>query len=149
MEICFHSKSPDYGWLSNFDQRGSFIIDGESWRTVEHYYQAQKFADPDLRRRIQAEKTAIATKKLAQSHAGQVREDWDQVKETVMRRALGAKFGQSRVLRNLLLKTGETILVHQSSSDAYWGRSADGAGLNRLGEILMEVREALRRDPGK
>ena len=149
MEICFYSKSPNYGGLSNFDQRGSFVIDGESWRTVEHYYQAQKFDDSELRRSIQKEKTALATKKLAQSHSGEVRGDWDQVKEAIMRRALRAKFSQNRALRNLLLQTGEADLIHQSSMDAYWGRSADGAGLNRLGEMLMETRAALRADLGK
>jgi ribA/ribD-fused uncharacterized protein len=149
MEICFYSKSPDYGGLSNFDQRGSFVIDGLTWPTVEHYYQAQKFDDPELRRRIRTEKTALATKKLAQSHSGEVRGDWDEVKEAVMRQALRAKFSQNRALRNLLLQTGEADLIHQSTMDAYWGRSADGAGLNRLGEMLMEIRAALRVDLGK
>lgn len=146
LEIRFHSKSPDNGWLSNFDTRGSFSIEGATWRSVEHYYQAQKFEDPRLRSQIQNEPSAAGARKLARSRPHLVRQDWDRVKEDVMRTALRAKFGQNRTLRKSLLDTGGAALVHHSSSDPFWGRDHSGDGLNRLGDLLAEIREELRRE---
>lgn len=37
-------------------------------------------------------------------------------------------------------------LVESAPGDFYWGCAADGSGLNRLGQILMEVREVLRAE---
>ncbi len=34
--------------------------------------------------------------------------------------------------------------TEHTESDDYWGDGGDGRGRNRLGRILMEVREALR-----
>ena len=72
------------------------------------------------------------------------RADWEVVKEEVMRRAIRAKFEQNRELRELLLETGDEELIHESRSDLFWGRTLDGKGENRLGLILMEIRQALR-----
>ena len=74
------------------------------------------------------------------------RPDWDVVKEDVMRQAVRAKFEQNRRLREQLLATGDEELVHQSESDLFWGRNKEGAGDNRLGVIIMEIRQALQ-DP--
>jgi len=61
-----------------------------------------------------------------------------------MWRAVQAKFEQNRRLRELLLATGDEELIHESGIDLIWGRNPDGVGDNRLGVILMEVRQALR-----
>jgi predicted NAD-dependent protein-ADP-ribosyltransferase YbiA (DUF1768 family) len=48
----------------------------------------------------------------------------------------------------VLLSTGETPIVENSPIDYYWGCGADGTGENRLGAILMDVRDTLREiDP--
>jgi ribA/ribD-fused uncharacterized protein len=146
MEIRFYSKSPVYAWLSNFAEHGGFSLEGESWKSVEHYYQAMKFPNPDLRRRIRSADTPLKARKTASNRDLAPRPDWDAVKEGVMREALHAKFGQNRRLRKLLLETGEADLVHESSSDLYWGRTSEGEGLNRLGELIEEVRAELRRE---
>src|SRR6478609_2939466 len=44
--ICFYSKTADHHELSNFSPFG-FEEDGVHWDTVEHYFQAQKFAGPE------------------------------------------------------------------------------------------------------
>jgi len=68
--------------------------------------------------------------------------DWEEVKEDVMRRALRAKFTQHDDLRVLLLETGEAVIVENAPGDLYWGIGRDGTGKNRLGALLMELREA-------
>jgi N-glycosidase YbiA len=47
MAIWCYSKTPGYEWLSNFaDCR--FTLDGVRWPSIEHYYQAQKYAGSPL-----------------------------------------------------------------------------------------------------
>jgi len=43
-----------------------------------------------------------------------------------------------------LLSTGDAEIVENSPIDYYWGCGANGSGKNRLGIILMEVRDILR-----
>ena len=143
MPIVFYSKTPEYAWLSNFSRHG-FELDGARWRSVEHYYQAQKYAGTEMEERIRNAPNAPAARDLGQNRSLTVRPDWPEAKEAVMRRALEAKFTQHRRLREQLLTTGEEPLLHHSSSDSYWGCGKEGDGQNRLGVILMEIRQALR-----
>lgn len=143
MKIWFHSKSTGYDWLSNFS-RHPFSIDDVMWPTVEHYYQAQKFEDPDLAESIRSIKTPAETRKLADRHAAEIRSDWNGKKDLAMVKALRAKFEQNRKLKKALLTTGEKELIHRSSKDTYWGRNENtNEGRNRLGELLMQIREEL------
>lgn len=61
-----------------------------------------------------------------------------------MLRALRAKFSTNSQLRSLLLSTGQRVLIEHTSNDDYWGDGGDGHGRNRLGALLMTVREELR-----
>ena len=45
MTIRFFSQSETHREFSNFAPFG-IDLDDARWQTVEHYYQAQKFADP-------------------------------------------------------------------------------------------------------
>jgi N-glycosidase YbiA len=143
MAIWFYSKSPDYGWLSNFSEYG-FKLDGVRWASVEHYYQAQKYAGTDVAERIRKADSPLKARKAGQDRSLSVRQDWEGVKEEVMRQAIRAKFDQNRKLRELLLATADEELLHESNSDLFWGRNRDGAGDNRLGVILMDIRQGLR-----
>jgi ribA/ribD-fused uncharacterized protein len=60
--------------------------------------------------------------------------------------ALCAKFTQHDSLLTLLLATGDAEIVENAPGDRYWGCGRDGTGKNRLGALLMELREALRRE---
>lgn len=46
--INFYSTSDDYGDFSNFAAR-PIKVDGNTWPTSEHYFQAQKFLDEKYR----------------------------------------------------------------------------------------------------
>ena len=142
--ILFYSKSNEYYELSNFSPHG-FQIDGDYWPTVEHFFQAQKFPDhPEYQQQIRRTEKPAKAKSLGRSRTIPIRNDWDQIKEDVMRRALRAKFTTHGKLRRLLLETGSRELVEQASSDYYWGCGRSGTGQNRLGVLLMELREELR-----
>ena len=73
-----------------------------------------------------------------------LRRDWESVKEKVMLDALRAKFTQNADLKAILLGTGDAVLVEHTARDAYWGDGGDGSGKNRLGRLLMRLRDELR-----
>lgn len=142
MPIYFYSKSDNpYGAFSNFALYG-FYLEGEYWKSVEHYFQGQKFLDEAQRRRIARAVTPKEAKSLGRQPG--LREGWDEMRDDVMRRGVWAKFTSNSVLSLLLLSTGEEALIEASPYDYYWGCGANGTGENRLGQILMETRTLLR-----
>ncbi len=143
MAILFYSKCPEYSWLSNFSN-SKFTLDGLRWSSIEHYYQAQKFLGTETFEQIRKSSTALKARKTGQNRSLVPRSDWQQVKEEVMRRAIGAKFEQNGGLKSQLLATGSEELIHYSSRDLFWGRNEEGVGDNRLGRIIMEIRQKLR-----
>ena len=142
--IYFYSKLDAYAELSNFASYG-IEEDGVYWPTVEHYFQAQKFDDPAYRERIRKAASPKQAKELGRTRKLPIRADWDEARDEVMRRALRKKFAHPK-LRALLLETGERELIESSPFDTYWGCGRDGTGQNRLGVLLMELRDELRRD---
>lgn len=143
MAIWFYSKTPGYEWLSNFaDCR--FTLDGVRWPSVEHYYQAQKFVGTPVAADIRRAESADRARKLGQSRSLIPRDDWNEVKLEVMRRAIEAKFTQARDLGERLVATEDEELIHESNTDTFWGRTRDGLGDNLLGVILMQVRARLQ-----
>lgn len=63
-----------------------------------------------------------------------------------MRKAVLLKFKSHEDIRAILLATGDQLIVENTPVDNYWGCGKDGKGKNRLGQILMEVREILREE---
>jgi ribA/ribD-fused uncharacterized protein len=147
--VRFYSKVAENRELSNFALIG-FEEGGLYWPTVEHYFQAQKFAGPEnaaYRERIRLAKTPKDAKALGRTRAITIRSDWDTARDEVMLAALRLKFA-SPEMRALLLDTGLRQLVEASPTDSYWGCGRSGKGKNRLGQLLMQVRAELRSDRG-
>ena len=63
-----------------------------------------------------------------------------------MYQAVRAKFETHPALKTLLLSTGTEEIIENAPGDYYWGCGKDGSGKNRLGHILMRVREELAQD---
>jgi ribA/ribD-fused uncharacterized protein len=62
-----------------------------------------------------------------------------------MLRALREKFTQHKYIYHLLLATNSRALVEHTDNDDYWGDNLDGSGQNRLGLLLIQIRDELRR----
>lgn len=137
--IKFYSAEGEYGEFSNFS-RYSISMNGKTWPTSEHYFQAQKFPDVSYREKIRKAKTPSIAAKLGRTRTEKIRPDWESVKVQVMRDAVTAKFKQHKDLQDLLLSTGSAKLIEDTTDDDYWGIGSDGRGKNMLGRILMEVR---------
>jgi ribA/ribD-fused uncharacterized protein len=141
--IKFYGRNDEHGCFSNF-AHSPFRLNGQTWPSVEHYFQAQKFPDTEYEEAIRLAKTPARAKGMGRSRKYRLRRDWERVKDGVMREAVLAKFTQHAELRALLLGTASAVLVENSPTDAYWGCGAHGGGKNKLGKILMSVREELR-----
>jgi N-glycosidase YbiA len=145
MTIYFYKVWQPYGCFSNFSPH-SIEIKGTCWPTVEHYYQAQKFVnspDAHIIPLIHAATTPEEAAALGRCHTRHLRLDWNLVKTEIMRVAVHKKFITHPEIKQILLQTGEEILVENSPTDYFWGCGADHTGENNLGKILMSVRSEI------
>jgi hypothetical protein len=142
--IYFYSTKDKYGCFSNF---AAYPIElkGKVWPTTEHYFQAQKFPGTKHEEAIRLENSPMIAARMGRDRKKPLRRDWEAVKDAIMREAVLAKFTQHEDLKQILLATGEALLVERTNKDSYWGDGGDGSGLNKLGRILMSVREELRQ----
>jgi ribA/ribD-fused uncharacterized protein len=120
-------------------------LDGATWPTSEHYFQAQKFAGTPHVEDVRIARTPKQAAELGRDRQRPLRADWEQVKDDVMRRAVLRKFETHADIRATLLATGDEALVENAPGDYYWGCGKDGTGKNMLGKILMEIRDVLRK----
>jgi ribA/ribD-fused uncharacterized protein len=142
-EIKFYSISEEYGCFSNFSPH-PVLLDGKAWPTSEHYFQAQKFRGAADEEKIRQAKSPMIAARMGRSRARPLRPDWEAVKDQLMYDVVFAKFSQHADLRDILLGTGDSRIIEHTTNDRYWGDGGDGTGSNKLGEILMRVRESLR-----
>ena len=73
-----------------------------------------------------------------------LRPDWEEIKDEVMLQALRMKFSQNPEIAKGLVATGDAILIEHTRNDDYWADGGDGSGKNKLGLLLMQVREELK-----
>jgi ribA/ribD-fused uncharacterized protein len=143
--IFFYSTSGEYGCFSNFSPH-PIQMKGKTWRTSEHYFQAQKFAGTKHEEEVRKANSPMIAARLGRSRKLPLRRDWESVKVAIMREAVLAKFTQHADLKVILMRTGVAKIVEHTTNDSYWGDGGDGSGKNMLGIILMEVREKLRTE---
>lgn len=142
-EIRFYKTNGPYGFFSNFSSHPIFISEAV-WPTVEHYFQAEKFDNLELKIKIKSLDSPMEAANVGRDKKNKIRIDWEEVKEKIMLNALVAKFLQHPVLRSKLLKTGTATIIEDTKNDSYWGNGGDGSGKNRLGKLIMEVREKIK-----
>jgi hypothetical protein len=141
--INFYNSDAPFYEFTNFQQNYPINLDGRMWPTTEHYFQAQKFVGSPLEEHIRRLPSPRQAFDAARSNANSKRRDWETVKDSIMYKAVKAKFTQHVSLKNLLLGTQNKKLVEHTSTDKYWGDGGDGSGKNQLGKTLMFVRNEL------
>lgn len=131
----------DYEFLSNFYE-SPVTYNGLTFRNSEAAFQAQKCAMPAIKERF-VNMSASQAKKYGRQVL--LRRDWELVKDDTMYEVVRAKFTQNKGLAEKLLATGNAYLEEGNNwNDTYWG-TVYGVGQNKLGKILMQVREELRQ----
>lgn len=140
----------EYAFLSNFYPSRILYDEHENWYapTVEHAFQAAKTRSVEEEIGILCVSTPGRAKRLGR--LCDLRPDWEDVKDDIMYRFLKEKFAIPE-LHDKLLATGDATLIEGTTwHDKYWGIcSCDrcgGRGQNRLGELLMKIREELREN---
>lgn len=134
----------DFSFLSNMATSPMVIsVYGHvlTFHNAEAAYQAHK--DP-ARCTEFARLTGKDAKKLGRSV--QVRADWDEIKDEIMRFVLTEKFRQNPELKQALLRVVGPIEERNYWRDTYWG-TCNGVGENRLGKLLMELRRQFEAQP--
>lgn len=132
----------EFRFLSNF-WAAPILYNGDKWSSVEQAYQAYKSNDPEVRKLFQS-LTSAEAKKLGREI--EIREDWEFVKDHIMYNLVCEKFMQNEHLADMLLATRKSYLEETNWwNDTYWG-VCNGKGQNKLGKILMQVREILYAD---
>lgn len=138
----------EFFFLSNFCDVSHGVY---GYRSVEHFFQAMKSQDQDYRQQLKQPISAADARKLGRRAA--LREDWDRIKDEVMLTGLRAKFRPHTQLAAKLLATGVAQLIEGNAwHDLYWGQCVgcrrfgghEPQGANRLGNMLMQVRQELR-----
>lgn len=142
-EIKFYKVHDDYGFMSNFAPY-PFSDGSKNWPTSEHYFQAQKFLIPEIQEKIRQIASPMDAALEGRNPQNPLRPDWEEVKDEVMLQALRMKFNQNPEIAKGLLATGDAILIEHTRNDAYWADGGDGSGKNKLGLLLMQVREELK-----
>ena len=151
MTIYFYKANAPYGCFSNFSPHGIYL-QGQDWPTVEHYYQAQKFAGTGngvLMERIRAAATPEAAAAVGRDRTHPIRSDWEQAKFAIMAEAVRLKFRTHADIQAILLATADEFIVEDSPTDYYWGCGLNKTGHNHLGKILMRVRQEIRESFGQ
>ena len=107
-----------------------------TFKNSEAMYQAMKCP---LRAREFSNLSAQEAKHLGRRV--NLREDWEEVKDEIMKYCLRSKFDQNPELKTKLIKTNGLYLKEANTwGDKYWG-VVNGEGKNMLGKLLMELRD--------
>lgn len=151
-EIRFYrANEKPYGVLSNLYRR-SVVFEGLTFQTSEHAYQAGKARKEAVRNWLMAAPSPALLAMAAHGlYVWDVHPDWSKTKFQRMRDILYAKFTQHKDLQDILLSTENKRLVEVATVDntvnRLWGE-VNGKGQNKLGVLLMEVREQIRQELG-
>ena len=168
--INFYRVSEPYGEFGNFPEF-PITLDGKTTKSSERWFQAMKFAGTPHEDEVLNASSSRESANMGRDRSRPLRADWDKpidtstipdsaalltrwakfvgsemlTKDYIMLRAVRAKFTQHAKLGELLLSTGDAILVEHTTNDSYWGDGGDGSGKGMLGKILMLVRDELRQ----
>ncbi|MBP5615216.1 MAG: NADAR family protein [Alphaproteobacteria bacterium] len=149
-EIKFCLPVGKYGFLSPLAAYPiKMSVDGQLYNfpTVEHYYQAMKFEASDPRfETIIGLKNPDDARLITKTPAYKInrRKDFDQNKFDIMFQGLRAKFAQNPEAAKLLKQTGDALLT-KSCKVCYQCGFGQGCGINRMGKMLMQIREELQQ----
>ena len=138
----------EYAFLSNFYD-APVVYNGITYKNTEAAFQAQKTTSIPKRLEF-ANFTARESKKEGRKLA--LRQDWEEIKQLEMYCICKSKFSQNEHLKRKLIATGDSELREGNYwHDNCWGncyceKCKNIVGENRLGKILMQIREELKND---
>ncbi len=134
----------EYRWLSNF-HKCQVRYEDLLYASSECAYQASKVVEEDRHRFLTCSAAESKTLwKTCENHWGSAA-NFDSHKYNIMAEILFDKFCRNADLKGKLLDTEDKHLEETNFwGDVYWGVDVNKGGENKLGEILMKIREFWR-----
>ena len=133
-----------------FDNFSSFKVEwnGYLFSSVEEAYQAASFmgSDEELVEKIKKSHSVDEAQRIAYANRDKRREDWDDVKVSIMEELLRLKIEQNPYVKKKLLQTEDYMIVEDSPKDDFWGWGSNRNGQNNLGKLWMKLREKLKNN---
>lgn len=150
--VFLNSKSV----FSNWSIDNPFEFDGETYSCVEQYCMKRKcdlFGDHDAGQRVMRETQPRNMKTIGDRIDNYDHRLWVDVQRSIVTEGVRAKFSQNEDAREELLNTTNTI--GEATTNKIWGigihisdqncvNTSQWVGDNRMGHILMEIREELK-----
>ena len=134
----FNPKDRPFGWLSN-NYRHLMFIDNNRYLTVTNYIYSNMLSTPQYR-------TILKNSPVNKVYETYVQFAYDEevnITRQAIDEALDAKFNNSEVLAKILLSTGNSEIIYNSSNKVL-GVNSQGEGLNLYGNALKQIRQRLR-----
>lgn len=134
------SFKDEYFFLSNF-YPVDIKIDGIVYPNAEAAFQSQKTFDIEEKKKFTT-MTPVKAKRYGRKI--KLRDDWENVKVSIMMEIVSQKFLQNPHLLEKLIATGNDELIEGNNwRDYFWG-VCKSKGQNNLGKILMKIRESYK-----
>lgn len=143
--IEFYKEFGELGYLANYSNHG-FTKNGIFYKTVEHYYQSEKFDDPEIKKRIINAPTPKEASNIGRDRSNIRKENFKEIKNQVMFDGILEKFRQNRDIAYKLIETRNKKIAEATIDEYYWGIGKDKSGKNVIGDILVKVRERMKRE---
>lgn len=141
------SFKEEYRFLSNFYQT-PVTYKGLTYPNAEAAFQAQKCEKEEDKVKYTLVKNPVRAKQMGKKEPN-LPENWREISYDIMLEIIRAKFAVPE-MDEKLLATGDAELIEGNNHhDNIWGdctcpKCASKVGQNRLGKILMQVREELK-----
>lgn len=116
-------------------------FDGKQFKNAEAVYQYCKLK-PSHRNTHRAFTLLICDGYRAKEYGRTLplnKSTWDRKKDVVMYNVLKCKFDQHSELKEQLIS--EPRVLVEENYDKYWGNGVNGEGKNKLGKLLMKLRQ--------
>lgn len=158
--IGFWHEYDEYGCFSNW-YKADFEYAGKNYSSVEQfmmYHKLMTFRQYELADKVMATDDPAEAKKIGRTKFKNFDDKlWTRISTPIVKRGVRAKFEQNPELSKILLSTGNVVLAECSPYDQVWGiglspnderiyDTSQWQGKNKLGRILMIVREELRQE---
>ncbi len=154
------SDDTPYETFSNFHPC-SLQWNGITFPTSEHLFMAHKamyFGDVDILQDIITADSPGKAKRLGRKVAGFDQQIWSNISYDIMKIVCYQKIQQNPDIQEVLINTGDAIIVEASPYDRIWGIGLAPTdpdvylpekwnGDNRLGFVLMEIRDLIINRP--
>lgn len=145
-----------YFWSGIYSNwyKSDFEIAGQTYNCCEQYMMAEKarlFKDEEMEQAIMITKDPSKQKAMGRNVRNFDQKIWEQYALNIVYQANYAKFSQNPELKQILLDTGEKMIVEASPTDTIWGvglheddplilDESNWKGRNWLGIAIMNAR---------